>query len=165
MRKRRLSKEESLVLIRDYLSYDSETGFFVWIKIPYRSKVNLFKPIIIHRRNGYLSVQFAGYRYPTHVLAWWFYYNEFPNGEIDHINGIRGDNRISNLRIVNRSENCRNCVRHREGKHVGIYWSKKYSRYESRYLINNEWKFLGYYDSVEEALTARNIKQREVNEQ
>src|SRR5215467_10234620 len=46
---------------------------------------------------GYRSVNLEGKSYKVHRLVWLLTYGSWPNGEIDHINGIRSDNRVSNL--------------------------------------------------------------------
>ena len=108
--------------IKECLSYDSETGLFLWLKRP----DNHFSPNQVqhghnkHRagteagsiKNGYKSItityQCKRYKYYAHRLAWFIYYGEWPKNQIDHINGVRTDNRIKNLRSVTVSENRKN---------------------------------------------------------
>jgi hypothetical protein len=52
--------------------------------------------------------------YYAHRLAWLWWFGEWPEGGLDHINRIRNDNRIDNLREATRSENQRN--RRKEGE-------------------------------------------------
>jgi hypothetical protein len=59
-------------------------------------------------RFGYLSVTVGGKPYQAHRLAWMLHYGVVPTGTIDHINGIKTDNRICNLRDVSHQENCKN---------------------------------------------------------
>lgn len=54
--------------------------------------------------DGYIRIWCGNHLRMKHRLIYWLYYNELPE-EIDHINRIRDDNRISNLRSVNRTEN------------------------------------------------------------
>ncbi|ACE75789.1 P49 [Xanthomonas phage phiL7] len=51
---------------------------------------------------GYIRVEVLGKSYMVHRLAWLLHYGQWPNGLIDHANGIRDDNRIGNLRQVRR---------------------------------------------------------------
>ena len=52
-----------------------------------------------------------GRQYLQHRVAWALHYGEWPASFIDHINHIRDDNRIHNLRVVTRAENNSNAIR------------------------------------------------------
>ena len=56
---------------------------------------------------GYLQVCTKGKTYKAHRLVWLIEKGVWPE-ELDHINGVRTDNRIENLREVSRKENLRN---------------------------------------------------------
>lgn len=84
----------------------------------------------------------------VHQLAWYLYYNEIPYGEIDHINRIRSDNRICNLRLVNHQQN--NFNRNSNG----YCYHKKYNVYQAQIGINNKSIFLGNYNNSEDAHNA-----------
>lgn len=60
------------------------------------------------RSNGYTVCGFGGKNYQVHRLAWLIHYGAWPVNNIDHINGIKTDNRIQNLRDVTQTENARN---------------------------------------------------------
>jgi hypothetical protein len=57
---------------------------------------------------GYRQVMLDRKIYSVHRIAWALYSGEHPNGEIDHINGDRADNRLCNLRLATSSENNQN---------------------------------------------------------
>src|SRR5690606_9637704 len=54
---------------------------------------------------GYRQVGLMGKRFMAHRLAWWFYYGEWPGDQIDHLNGVKLDNRIFNLEVVDQTTN------------------------------------------------------------
>lgn len=59
-------------------------------------------------RDGYLIIKIKGKQYKAHRLVYAYFNNEFPKGEIDHINRNKLDNRVENLRVVSRIENIKN---------------------------------------------------------
>jgi hypothetical protein len=69
--------------------------------------------------------------------------------ELDHINGIRNDNRIENLRSVTRSQNQWNRLTAK-----GYYWDKSKNKYKAHIKFNDKRKFLGLFETEEEARNA-----------
>ena len=69
--------------------------------------------------------------------------------EVDHRNGIRHDNRLENLRLVNHQENNFN-----QTKALGYYWNKQKNKWHARICLNGKDKHLGYYDNEEDARNA-----------
>jgi hypothetical protein len=57
---------------------------------------------------GYIIVRLDGKGYKAHRLAWLLHYGEWPSKSLDHINGIKADNRISNLREASSQQNAQN---------------------------------------------------------
>lgn len=98
--------------------------------------------------NGYWRVTFKGKTYAAHRLAWAIYYGEWPDGEIDHINRVRGDNRIGNLRIVSREQNMRN----RSGV-AGVAIER--NRWRAYIWTNGRLLHLGMFGCFGRAITAR----------
>lgn len=96
--------------LRELLSYDRDTGFFRWnVKRNHLAEVGQRAG---HRnaKNGYRYVMISGKLYREHRLAWLYIHGEWPDIrlDIDHINRVRDDNRISNLRLVTRRTNVEN---------------------------------------------------------
>lgn len=75
------------------------------------------------------------------------------NAEIDHINHVRDDNRLCNLRFVTGSENSRNkSVSSKNTTGVtGVYFSKTRKKYRAQIKVNRKIMHLGMFDTLEEA--------------
>lgn len=115
-------------------------------------------------KNGYRYIRIFGKRYLEHRLVWFLYYGVWPAGELDHINQVKHDNRIENLREVTRSQNCHNTPKHRDNTygHKGVTLFKKTGKYSARIMIDGVARHLGYYDSPEEAGKAYEKAAKEV---
>lgn len=84
----------------ELLDYNPDTGMFI-------RKRNA-APADRKHSDNYKAVKVGGKLFLSHRLAWFYMYKVWPEGEIDHINGVRTDNRISNLRVVTRTGNNQN---------------------------------------------------------
>lgn len=94
--------------LKRQLSYDPETGLFTRI----RANGNAHIGDIAGNTNsisGYHYISLKGHPRRAHRLVWLYLYGAFPEGMIDHINGIKNDNRLANLRECNRAQNALNC--------------------------------------------------------
>lgn len=138
--------------LRELLSYDPETGIFSWLVNSSNTKIG--EKAGSNHRQGYLEVGIDGRSYLCHRLAWLHVHvhGRWPVDKIDHINGIRTDNRIANLRECNHQLNCQNVRAHRDGSGlVGTSFDKKARRWQAGIGINRKRIFLGYFDSQQEA--------------
>jgi len=59
-------------------------------------------------KDGYLIIKIKGKQFKAHRLVFMYFNGRFPYKETDHINRIRTDNRIENLRECDRTQNVRN---------------------------------------------------------
>lgn len=135
------------------MHYEPKTGEFIWI---YRDKhkSKLGKQASIVRSHGYLNICIDSVYYYTHRLAWMYVYGEFPK-VIDHINGIKTDNRIENLRSVDQKTNVENVVKPRKHNQSGVLGAyKKSNKFQSRIRINGKNIYLGVFDTAQDASKA-----------
>lgn len=137
--------------LKKALNYDPSTGIFTR-----KIKSSNQKPgVIVGAKNkgGYLFAMINGERYSLHRLAWLYFYGRMPHGDIDHINGVRDDNRIDNLRECSRSKNCMNKkINSNNVSGVkGVGWHAQRGKWRARIMTGYKSVFLGWFDSVEDA--------------
>lgn len=95
-----------LARAKELLDYDTETGVFTWKVTRGSVSVGSIAGRITHK--GYITIQIESKFVKAHRLAWLYIYGIMPDEQIDHINGVRNDNRISNLRLATPAENQQN---------------------------------------------------------
>lgn len=142
-------KECSICRLEELLSYCPATGILIW-KV--RRGAKAAGSVAGTNDKGHINVIVDYEHYPAHRIAWALYYKEWPNAEIDHINRVRSDNRISNLRLASRTEQLRN-----RSEVKGVYLEKrtKLPSWYAQIKVGTERINLGTFYSLEEATAAR----------
>ena len=132
--------------------YDPDTGVLRW-KIRTNSKTKIGAVAGTLHNAGYIMTSFAGKNQLAHRLVWLIVYGEWPHGTIDHINGVKDDNRIANLRCVSLRQNQQNQKRHREGHLPGTTYLGRLSNkpWMAQAQIDGKAKYLGCFASQQEA--------------
>jgi hypothetical protein len=107
--------------------------------------------------NGYKQGTIFCKRYRAHRVAWAIFNGKWPQDEVDHINGIRCDNRIKNLRDVPKNINAKNTRRRSDNTsgYIGVSWNKYVGKWTASITILNKMKNLGLFESIEDAIAAR----------
>lgn len=137
--------------LRELVSYDPMTGV-MHRKRSISNKTKIGDEIAGVQQDGYLLGSVDGRQYLVHRLAWLYANGAWPNGDIDHINGQRTDNRIENLRDVPRrinQENIRFARSHSKTGLLGV--SPKDGRYRARINVHGRAVYIGKFDTAEKA--------------
>lgn len=140
--------------VLQFLNYDPATGFFTHIRPIAKG---WFTPpgtrAGTKTKKGYIRICVNGRQVFAHRLAWLIAYGSPPKGYIDHINGDRSDNRIANLRVVNKAMNAQN----RQGANsnnshgfLGVTYRPRQG-WLAQIGIDGKQKVLGYFGTPEEA--------------
>ena len=142
--------------LKNELTYNSITGVFTRAKSNTNS---IIKGEISGSLSpdGYLKIMVLAKRYQSHRLAWLYEKGEFPKNHVDHINGIKGDNRICNLRDATSEENNKNSSFSKANKsgYTGVIWHKSSSNWVARIGHKNKKIHLGCFDDINDAVKAR----------
>jgi HNH endonuclease len=142
--------------LKENLEYDPETGHFTWRTAGRRRLVG-GRAGTRNKVSGYRLIYIDGCaQHYEHRLAWLYVHGEWPK-ELDHINGVRDDNRIANLRSVNRSKNSINSRIRSDNKSgvKGVYYDLRSHKWSAEIIFEGEKSFLGYYKTKDEAVAAR----------
>ena len=146
--------------LKNKLSYNKLTGVF-----KYKNQCGLMiaGDIAGTPSNGYIQIRFNGKVERAHRLAWLYVYGIEPKHQIDHINHIRSDNRIINLRIVTNSENAKNKSITSKNKSgiVGVFRDEVNNKWKAQIKVDGKVINLGRYRDLFSACCARmsaNIK-------
>jgi hypothetical protein len=135
--------------IANLIHYQADTGKLIWRVA--RPKGVRPGDEIKNKVNGYVRVSLSGRTYAAHRVAWLLHYGSWPDGQVDHINGVRSDNRITNLRVVTHRENCQNRVSHRNGRLPGCHYATRDKTWRATFQENKKQRTLGYFATEQEA--------------
>lgn len=140
--------------LRCLLDYNPATGIFKWIGS--RPKVTAGMVAGSIHAKGYRYIVVEGKSYRAGRLAWLYMNDIWPVDQIDHINGIRSDDRIDNLREATNSQNKMNTPIYRNNTvgSRGVGWHKKSQKYRARIQVNGKRMHLGQFDTVGDARLA-----------
>tara|TARA_R110001632_G_C11251742_1_gene408913 strand:+ start:123 stop:656 length:534 start_codon:yes stop_codon:yes gene_type:complete len=138
------------------LNYDQHTGLFT------RIRTNTNNVIIGDNsgsisKQGYLNIMVLSTRYLSHRIAWLYEYGNFPTKNIDHINGVKTDNRIINLREATHEENAKNMkmTSLNSSGFLGVCWHKPTESWQVSINTNTNRIYLGIFKKLSDAVKTR----------
>jgi hypothetical protein len=140
--------------LKELLSYNPETGVFIrrinWGKTRKGDFAGTLRP------DGYLQIAIDRRFYLTHRLVWFYVYGYWPNKQVDHVNRVKTDNRIENLRDATPSENQWNTGKQNNNTsgYTGAFWDKRRNKWRAKLSVSCRVIYCGQYDTPEEAHTA-----------
>jgi HNH endonuclease/AP2 domain len=135
---------------RSKLSYDPESGLLHW-RHPKKGLAAGSTAGSVTAR-GYVRICLNKNRYSAHRLAWLIVHGDLPKGELDHINGIRSDNRLINLRPATRQQNgmnMKNSGRNKTG-YKGVY-RRSSGKWAAQIMVGGKTKTLGAFQTPQDA--------------
>ena len=141
--------------LRELLSYDAETGVFHRAKP--RKEINVGDVAGCVDSRGYVYARVDGVMYLAHRLAWLYVHGVWPADQIDHINGIRADNRIANLREATSAQNHQNQT-HGQGNasgRIGVTWCEPCKKWRALIRVDGVQVHLGVFANIADAIAAR----------
>jgi len=141
--------------LKALLSYGPETGVFTWFIAP-NGRIRVGMAAGNLNPNGYVHIKVDGILYKAHRLAWLYMTGAWPTEEqIDHINGVRSDNRWANLRECERKINAQNRRKphplNKSSGLLGVSRRNPTGGYQARIRVNGKEKPLGTYATAEAA--------------
>lgn len=141
--------------IKELLCYDPESGTFTWRVSGRRGKPTAGVIAGCKEPRGYVQIRIMKRLYWAHRLAWAYVNGAWPVGEVDHLDGDKGNNRIANLRDGSKASNMQNLrVALRSNKSSGLlgaHWSARLQRWKASITVDGRSKHLGVFDSASEA--------------
>lgn len=141
--------------VMELLAYDPETGIFTWKLRCGTAKIGNRAGCI--NKLGYRVIRLNGQLYTAHRLVWLVVHGTWPCSDTDHINGVKDDNRIANLREATRAENaCNSSQRiNNTSGYKGVGYRKDINKFRARcYDRDGNERHLGHFSTAIEAARA-----------
>lgn len=157
-------------MLMKILRYDEKTGRLFWLPRP-RDMFNAECTFVSwNRRNagneafmqtnikGYLAGKVMGKSVTAHRVIWCMAHGTYPI-QIDHIDGNKTNNLLSNLRAVTNAENQKNRPTQKNSSTGlnGVTFNKKLNKFQAYITINKRRVHIGTFETALDAQRARNL--------
>lgn len=141
--------------LKHHLFYDQDSGIFTWIK-PFKRGQKIGCIAGVKHNRGYWAIQFNKRSYLAHRLAWLYVYGEFPENYIDHIDGVRNNNKIENLRLATGLQNSQNrkLPSNNTSSYIGVYFKTMANKWCAKIDFESKRYYLGNHATAELAYMA-----------
>jgi hypothetical protein len=151
----RLQGTPTIEEIQELVRVDISTGDVVWAKNR-KGRARAGDRVGSVGSHGYFETSIANKRVLLHHVVWASAYGEWPTDGIDHIDGDRQNNAISNLRLATKSQNGRNRPKQANNKSgcKGVSWHAQAQKWRATIMHNRKQHYLGLFDDVETAAAA-----------
>jgi hypothetical protein len=146
--------------LKQRLNYNQETGEFFWKeRCVIRWQDKTWNKNFANKKagtimdTGYVRILIDGTKHKAHRLAFLYMTGRLPKEQVDHINGIRQDNRWSNLREATNTQNSMN--RTPKDKISGVSWNRNHNKWCAYITVEGKRIYLGYFNTKSEAVAER----------
>ena len=149
--------------LREILDYNPIAGDFFW-KVSLSSNIKAGQVAGYKTVQDYIVIKISGKKYFAHRLAWLHAHGNFPEDQIDHINHVKDDNSLKNLRACSRSENFANRKKQQNNTsgYKGVVWDKEKRKWRARIGHGRKLFYIGRYKDIKDAAVAYNKKALEL---
>ena len=154
-------KKPTVERVKDLLHYDPETGVFTW-RVKRGGAVDAGDAAGTKDSRGYIQIGVDRTLYLAHRLAWLYTYGYWPETPLDHINRVRTDNRIANLRPATYALNNQNAsvpCNNKSGV-TGVWRNKRLNKWQAYIRINGQQIHLGLFEQFDAAVQVRKAAER-----
>jgi hypothetical protein len=141
--------------LKSLLRYEPDTGLIYWV-VKGGGKIKK-KPAGTKLHSGYLGICIGSKRWQAHRIAWALHHGAWPKDQIDHINGVKTDNRICNLREATNSQNGKNLglSKANTSGFKGVSFEKYTGKWKAFIRVDGKMISLGRFADIEKAIAER----------
>lgn len=152
-----------MAYLKDQIKYCPDSGNFSWVS---KRKGRFHRDVAgSAHMAGYITICIDKFNYLAHRLAWYMHHGVSPIGVIDHIDGNKSNNKISNLRLGTHGQNLQNLKTARVDNFSGFLGVAKHpGGYTAQINIDGKKIHIGLFDNPEDAHSAYLEKKRVLHE-